>query len=468
MVSLERRRRSTWVWWVPAGVVLLVAVGLWLAAPRIVAVTPMDGLTGAATDTTVSITFNRPMDAASVKSHFSIQPVVPGRVVWEGDVMRYEPTQPWPEGARVHISLSSGALSRLFLPLLTGREWGFEVGAPRLIYTAQSQAGAQLLGRDLSEGQGDALTHAPLGVLDYAVASNTGDLVYLTSTTQGGRAVHRLDIRSGADSFLMDCPAEGCRRLQLSPDGTWLTLEAQSGPQGSPTGPGEVWAAPTEGNQKAVRLGESGHDLRSALWSPDGKLAVYDATGQAVLVLAGPPDFMPLSEIPNKLGEMGAWSPDGKYLIYPEIVFLDQTATPAATPSVEPDFYSHIFRYEIQTGGVTDLSGHENGLIEDASPAYSPDGHWIALARKSLEPARWTLGRQLWLMRADGSQARPLTSQPVMNYSTFAWRPDSTVLVYVQSDQADPSRLPELGWLDVATGQTHSLVDGGYSPTWTP
>ena len=74
----------------------------------------------------------------------------------------------------------------------------------------------------------------------------------------------------------------------------------------------------------------------------------------------------------------------------------------------------------------------------------------------------------MWLMRADGSQARPLTSQPVMNYSTFAWRPDSAVMVYVQSDQTDPSRPPELGWLDVATGQTHMLVEGGYSPEWTP
>jgi Tol biopolymer transport system component len=468
MVTIARRNRSPWVWIVLAGVGLLVIGGLWLASPRVLASSPQDGLTGAANDTIISVTFGRPMDPASVQGHFSVRPTVPGRFVWQGDEMQFVPSQPWPDGSKVQVSLSSGALSRLFLPLLEGRDWTFEVGAPRLIYAALSQGGAQLFDRDLSDAAGEVLTKAPRGVLDYAVASETGDLIYLTSAVKGGQAVHRVDVRSGEDEFLMDCPSEGCRHLQLSPDGAWLTLEAQSGPSGSPTGPGEVWAAPTDGSRSPFRFGERSHDLRNALWSADSKLAVYDATGQAMLVFASPPDFQLVAKIPNKLGEMGAWSSDGKYLVYPEIVFVNQTATPGPTSSGAPDFYSHIFRFDIATGGVTDMSGHEGGLIEDASPAYSPDGKWIAFARKSLEPARWTLGRQLWLMRSDGSQSRPLTSQPVMNYATFAWRPDSARLVYVQSDQADPSRPPELGWLDVITGQTHALLVGGYAPKWIP
>jgi len=468
MVTISRRNRSPWVWIVLVGAALLVIGGLWLAAPRLLASSPQDGLTDAANDTIISVTFSRPMDPVSVQGHFTVRPTVPGRFVWQGDEMRFVPSQPWPDGSRVQISLSPGALSRLFLPLLKGRDWSFEVGAPRLIYAAPAQGGAQLFDRDLSDAAGEALTKAPLGVLDYAVASETGDLVYLTSAVKGGQAVHRVDVRSGQDEFLMDCPSDGCRRLQLSPDGLWLTLETQSNPSRSPSGPGEVWAAPTDGSQSPFRLGERSHDVRNALWSADDKLAVYDATGQVMLVFAGPPDFQPVAEIPNKLGEMGAWSSDGQFLVYPEIIFVDQTGTPAPTFSGAPEFYSHLFRFDIATSSVTDLSGQEGGLIEDASPAYSPDGKWIAFARKSLEPARWTLGRQLWLMRSDGSQSRRLTSQPIMNYSNFAWRPDSARLVYVQSDQSDPSRPPELGWLDVISGQTHSLLVGGYAPKWIP
>lgn len=468
MVTIGRQRRSPWVWIVLAGVGLLLIGGAWRLTPQITASAPDDGLTAAGNDTIISITFNRPMDHASVESHVSLDPDVAGHFVWQDNEMRFVPTQPWPDGTAVHVSVAPGALSRLFLPLLTGRQWSFDVGAPRLIYALQAQGRPQLVSRDLGETDAQALTHAPEGVLDFAVAQGNGDLVYLAASQEGGQAIHAVDVRTGEDKVLMPCPAPGCRRVRISPDGAWLTLETQPGPQGSPTGPGQVWVAPVDGSRNPAALGQPGHDLRNALWSPDGKLAVYDATAQAMLVFAVPPDFRSLASIPNKLGEMGAWSPDGSSLIYPEIVFIDRVATPPATPSAEPDFYSHIFRYEIETGSVTDLSGQDNGLIEDASPAYSPDGQWIAFARKSLEPTRWTLGRQMWLMRADGSQARPLTSQPVMNYSTFAWRPDSAVMVYVQSDQTDPSRPPELGWLDVATGQTHKLVEGGYSPEWTP
>jgi hypothetical protein len=468
MVTLAERRRSPWIWVVLALVALSVAGGLWLAAPQIVDATPEDGLSDAANDVVISVAFNRPMDPASVQDHFSTDPAMSGRFIWAGDEMRFVPSSPWPNGALVHVQLTAGARSRLFLPLLFGRDWSFQVGAPRLIYMARSQGGPQLFGRDLSDQAADRLTGAPLGVLDFAAAEESGDLLYLSPTVGGDQSVHRVDIRTGLDESILPCPTSGCRRIQLSPDGTWLTVEAQSGPQGSPTGPGEVWAAPTDGAADPIRLGDPGHDLRNSLWGPDGGLAVYDSTSQTMLILDGPPSFTLVAQIPNKLGEMGTWSPDGRFFTYPEIIFIDQAATPETSASTEADYYSHLFRYDIRTGQVDDLSGDSSGLIEDASPAYSPDGTWIAFARKSLEPARWTLGRQLWLMRANGSQAGPMTSQPIVNFSTFSWRPDSQVLVYVQSDQTDPSRPTEMGWLDVTTGRTHSLVEGGYAPTWIP
>ena len=44
-------------------------------------------------------------------------------------------------------------------------------------------------------------------------------------------------------------------------------------------------------------------------------------------------------------------------------------------------------------------------MVEDVSPVFSPDGKWIAFARRYLDPLRWTPGRQVWLMRADGTEA---------------------------------------------------------------
>ena len=55
------------------------------------------------------------------------------------------------------------------------------------------------------------------------------------------------------------------------------------------------------------------------------------------------------------------------------------------------------------------LSG-ETAPVEDGAPVWSPDGEWLAFRRNINDGPGATLTKQLWLMRADGSEARPLTN----------------------------------------------------------
>jgi TolB protein len=106
--------------------------------------------------------------------------------------------------------------------------------------------------------------------------------------------------------------------------------------------------------------------------------------------------------------------------------------------------------------------------VEDASPVYSPFGDRIAFGRKALEQDKWTPGRQLWVMRADGSDARALTNDPLYNHSAFVWSPDGTLIVYVRFDVTDPASTPEI-WMMSADGvSSQKLVAGGYLPQWLP
>ncbi len=106
--------------------------------------------------------------------------------------------------------------------------------------------------------------------------------------------------------------------------------------------------------------------------------------------------------------------------------------------------------------------------MEDASPAYSPDGQWIAFARKHLDRERWTPGRQLWLMRPDGREARQLTNAPDYNHSALAWSPDSTSLAYMRFNQVEFTQPAEIWWIDINEAQPRMLVEGGYLPQWIP
>ena len=106
--------------------------------------------------------------------------------------------------------------------------------------------------------------------------------------------------------------------------------------------------------------------------------------------------------------------------------------------------------------------------VEDAAPAPDGQGRWVALGRRWLSPLRWTLGRQLWLMRPDGSEAHPVTHSPAFQHLAFAWGPTGRYLAFVRSDQAALAAPLEVWLFDVERGEMSRVVSNGYAPGWLP
>ena len=166
---------------------------------------------------------------------------------------------------------------------------------------------------------------------------------------------------------------------------------------------------------------------------------------------------------------VGSWSPDGDFFIFPDVVILDETFQRNEVTGDEfSQFYSHIFRLNLSTGLVFDLSGTDFGLVEDAFPVYSPNGFWIAFTRKYLDEDRWSPGRQLWLMRSDGTEAKQITQDPEYNHFSISWSPDSTLLSFVRIDQNNLTRPPEIWLYDLEKNKLVLLVSSGYLPQWVP
>jgi TolB protein len=130
-------------------------------------------------------------------------------------------------------------------------------------------------------------------------------------------------------------------------------------------------------------------------------------------------------------------------------------------------FYAHLFDFDVLTSASQDLSRDSGAPVEDATPAISPDGRWIAFARKYLD-GRWTPGRQLWIMRSDGTQARQLTLEPDFNHSGLSWSPDSSRLAYVRVDQTQPAAVPQIWLIEVENGQPRLLAEAAHTPRWLP
>jgi Tol biopolymer transport system component len=193
-----------------------------------------------------------------------------------------------------------------------------------------------------------------------------------------------------------------------------------------------------------------------------GLLAYYDADLTAFVLLNIQTGES--TRLPNQTGLGGAWDPAGERFIMADI-FLNPVST-ASDPSVEPLQSSRLILYDRVTGRSDDLSGADD--LEDTSPVFSPDGSWLAFARKYLDLTRWTPGRQLWVMKVDGSSARALTQDPQYNHYDIAWSPTGQHLAYVRFNQTLMTEPPEVWVINLDGNRAERQVVGGYSPQWLP
>jgi len=461
-MSLYRSRRPSSA----PRVVMLALIGLLLGLgvaaiffglPRVVAVSPEGS---ASSRNPITITFSQPMDQASVESRLTIEPEVSGRVEWSANnSLLFTPQGEWTSGT-VRVTLASGARSERGLPSLFAHSWAFTISAPGVAFLLKTNEAANVWVTSL-DGNQTQVTTEPLGVEDFAVSPDGTQIAYAALRADGGADLKRVDRDGSNIADLLLCPNLRCSAPVFSPDGRRLAFEQW--PLDSETATLTKVMVLDLATGEAVNPAKvSLHLTQSPRFAPDGRLSYLDKTEQAIAVYTFG-SFT--SYIPNSSGEVGAWTPDSQTIIFPEIFFLPEPTPGGAEESLE-QFYSHLIRVTVSSNATQNLSGDE--LVEDASPSVSPSGAWVAFARKQLSEDKWTPGRQLWLMRPDGSEAQQLTDAPEFNHSAFAWSPDSRQIVYMRFDVTDPGSPAELWIVDADGSEARLLAQGGYLPEWLP
>jgi Tol biopolymer transport system component len=85
-------------------------------------------------------------------------------------------------------------------------------------------------------------------------------------------------------------------------------------------------------------------------------------------------------------------------------------------------FESHLFTVDPETGVIVQLTNDPTAL--DQQPEWSPDGKRIAFSRDTGDAG------QIWVMRADGSDAGAITADPDGGATCPTWSPDGTRIAY--------------------------------------
>jgi Tol biopolymer transport system component len=467
-----------------AAVLLLLSLVIVVAwgTPRLLEVSPAPGATDVPAGSVLQLNFSRLMQADSVTVRLSIEPPIPGSYTWEGNRLFFTPGQPWPAGATVQVKLVEGARADRFplLPMLRGFEATFSIRQPRLAFLYPSSGPANIFLFNPLTGEINPLTNVYSGILDFDVSSDGTAIYYSAGSTQGGIDIYRLSLSDRDQEHgdlptpvftqpetILSCPQAQCRAVDASPNGEYLAYERSALPTANEPARSQVWILPLADPAQSYLAGDPNHQTLQPSWSSNGLLAFYD-TDEAAYVVVEPGDGGQATQRarwPNQTGQPGDWRPDGQAYTAAEIFFLDPTSE-AGLQDLERLADSHLLRYSMDGSDAQDLTGQDG--IEDAVPAYSPDGVWLAFARKFLGVRQWSPGRQLWLQHLSDGETYPLTNDPLYNHYDFAWSPAGNRLAFVRFNQSTLNEPPEVWTIDPDTGQDTQIIIGGYAPQWVP
>ena len=437
-----------------------LGIGIWLLIPRVMKIIPADKASDILPSASIQVTFNQKIDFQPGKEYFILDPPTPGETSYDNDTLTFSPLLKFPAGTIVNIKLSPEIKSTLGLRLLARPTWSFQVRHAWLLYLLDSDTRTELYKIDPTGIDTSKLIDIPESITDYSVSFDGRTILYTTTKNQD-TDINWYDVPSGKSTLIYTCPSQECSTPILSKDQKYLAYVSGSSPQHINPATSNTWILTLNGQKvvgQPIPASGNNHPSRDPSWSSNGWLVYYDNADQANGFYN--PSTGLREQFANDTGEIGSWSPDGQEYLVPQIVY------PASESNTTAPYSSRLVAFYPETGQQKEIT--RNNTVEDVQPEYSPDGKYIAFARRYVIAQYWSPGRQLWFVRSDGNNARPMTDSEDNNHLDFAWSPDSAAIAYVRFNTASLDQARELWVMDTKTGQAQIILIGAYRLEWLP
>lgn len=334
---------------------------------------------------------------------------------------------------------------------------GFRIDRASFLLLATDSANRyQLYVGAAAGGEPLPLTDEPFGVWDYRLSPDGTTIAYSAPQEFGGSDIWAIDTGGGDRRQVIACPDAVCSRPVWSPDGTRLVYERlEMATSVAPVGVTSLWWAEVDSGETGPVFQDSQLPGISPAWSPDGAWLAYlsPSTSRVQLynLLTGDS-----RAVPSQTGGAVVWHPDGESLLVTDLWSAGEG---------EP-VYTHLMQYDLDSGQLTDLTGERK--VGDTWAAWSPDGKRLAVVRREYTGPDASLGDRVWIMDADGSDARPLTDTPDVVHGLPVWSPDGGYLLFRRYPLAGSGAEPGVWLLNVATRELRQVAMAGDWPAWVP
>lgn len=449
------------------GLVLIIALVIWQGdrlGVQVMALTPATGARTVSTRTRLQIRFDQPMVAPNNDVTLLLTPPTPGDLQIVGDRLLFVPATPLLPNTDYTATLTGDLRSAQGRRLYTPFTWQFRTTQPQVLYSNLDAEGHEQLYTvtvDLNKpgqavGVPTQLTHLVGSVWDFTVSPTDSRVLYSTLKEDSTSDLWSVGVGEQKALLLIPCPNAVCSSAVWSPDGQTLAYSRRNATDfGSPAlSPPRLWLFDANANETAPLFVDDQKLAFEPRWSGDGRWLSYvspDLGGVGAVQADGNDEHI----YPSTSGEAAVWHPQNNQFVF------------SIMQQVGEQFVSHLLLTDPATNAQQNLSGAEN-LVEDGSSAWSPDGAWLAFRRKELQGPRATLGKQLWRMRPDGTDAQPLTSDPAFDHGQPAWSPDGRYLLFHKLPLKGPDITLSVWLLNVETGEAWEVARPGQRPIWVP